>query len=1057
MYCNIQLSCLPALLAGFLLFAAGLSAQAISGELKTWHRITLTFTGPESSETASPNPFTDYRLDVTFSKDGTSYTVPGFFAADGDAAETSAESGDRWRVHFAPDDAGEWTYAVSFKTGTDVAVDGGGVSAGFMDGAIGSFTVTATDKTGRDNRARGRLNYVGEHYLQYAGTGEWFVKAGADAPENTLAYDDFDATPNVGNRRKSWQPHAQDYDGATAGSYTWQGGRGSELLGVINYLAGKEMNAFSFLTFNVEGDDKNVFPHLLSVPISNYNGNNWDSQVFHDRFDVSKLEQWERIFSYADLRGMYLHFKLQETENNDLMDGGNVGRERKLYFRELIARFSHHLALNWNMGEENTQTTQQRRQMADYFAQNDPYDHLRVIHTYPGQKNQVYTPLLGNNSSYTGLSLQTSNPSFNEVFSDTDEWVGKSEQAGKKWVVAVDEPGSANIGIDSDPDDRKLVRHKVVWATFMAGGAGTEFYYGYQSGCGDLNCQDHRTRDQKYTDAAFALQFFQLYFQPYFPALENVNGLTADNNDYVLAKPGEAYAVYRPNGGSTAISLPVGSWTLRWYNPRTGELNGPQNFGGNTLTAPDNEDWVALIEAGDCAAGNACDDGDACTVADVLDTDCNCAGQPAPDSDSDGVCDPEDNCPGFDNDLIGTPCDDGDAATTNDTYRQDCECRGSLAGIDQYLEAECAEYGNAFSLVVDSEASEGSLLQATDGATYIAAPPVGDRYLIRFRVAVPAAGSYRIFARTLSTGDDDDSFWVRAGCSDWVRWNKIDFPYTTGGLTWNQVSDWSSGDVETLVTFELEAGLNLIEFAYREPDVRLDKIYLTPEMTGPEADGPGGDANNCSTACMPGAVCDDGNPMTTNDRLADDCACVGVTSCVPLPVEWLDFRATPGGGSRVLLTWETAAELNAEKFVVEHSRDNRSFTALSEVAAAGNSAEVQSYTAAHASPAAGINYYRIRQVDYDGSYGFSPVRSVTIAGEGPKIYPNPVTAELVVVIGASEEVFAQLVDGTGRVVMAVPLLPDRPNALDVRRLPAGVYSLMTAEWSRRIVITGSAE
>lgn len=382
-----------------------------------------------------------------------------------------------------------------------------------MDGTSGSFTIAATDKTGRDHRGKGRLQYVGEHYLQYAASGEWFVKAGADAPENTLAYEDFDEVPNLNNRRKSWQPHAQDYDAGEAAGYTWQGGKGSELLGVVNYLSGKNVNAFSFLTFNILGDDKNVFPHLIKNGVNNYGGNDaWSNDVHKDRFDVSRMSQWERIFSYADQKGMYLHFKLQETENDNLMDGGDVGRERKLYFRELIARYAHHLALNWNMGEENVQTTQQRKDMATYFAETDPYQHLRVIHTYPGQKNQVYSPLLGGSSEYTGLSVQTSDAAQLQVYGDSDTWVRNSAAAGKKWVVAVDEPGNATIGVDSDPDDRKLTRHRVVWANFMAGGAGTEFYYGYQSGCGDLACEDHRSRDQKYTDAAFALNFFQVYF-----------------------------------------------------------------------------------------------------------------------------------------------------------------------------------------------------------------------------------------------------------------------------------------------------------------------------------------------------------------------------------------------------------------------------------------------------------------------------------------------------------------------------------------------------------------
>ena len=102
----------------------------VSGELKKWHKVTISFTGPNTSETANPNPFTNYRLDVTFSNGGKSYVVPGYYAADGNAAETSASSGNIWLVHFAPDETGLWTYSVSFRKGSNVAQNGGGSSAG---------------------------------------------------------------------------------------------------------------------------------------------------------------------------------------------------------------------------------------------------------------------------------------------------------------------------------------------------------------------------------------------------------------------------------------------------------------------------------------------------------------------------------------------------------------------------------------------------------------------------------------------------------------------------------------------------------------------------------------------------------------------------------------------------------------------------------------------------------------------------------------------------------------------------------------------------------------
>ena len=53
------------------------------------------------------------------------------------------------------------------------------------------MTIAATDKTAPDFRAKGRLEYVGKHYLRFAGTGEYFLKTGADAPETLLAYAGF--------------------------------------------------------------------------------------------------------------------------------------------------------------------------------------------------------------------------------------------------------------------------------------------------------------------------------------------------------------------------------------------------------------------------------------------------------------------------------------------------------------------------------------------------------------------------------------------------------------------------------------------------------------------------------------------------------------------------------------------------------------------------------------------------------------------------------------------------------------------------------------------------
>jgi len=207
------------------------SPATITGEQKLWHKITLSWQGPESAETATPNPFTDYRLNVEFkhTASGAFYLVPGYFAADGDAANTGAEAGNVWRVHFTPDQIGEWTYTASFRSGeqvaTKIAGDIGETLA--FDGSSGALTVTESDKIGRDMRAKGRLDYVDGHYLQFAGDQSYFLKQGADAPENFLSYQDFDGDFKSDGHKdelvKSWEPHLRDWK---EGDPTWGDGRG---------------------------------------------------------------------------------------------------------------------------------------------------------------------------------------------------------------------------------------------------------------------------------------------------------------------------------------------------------------------------------------------------------------------------------------------------------------------------------------------------------------------------------------------------------------------------------------------------------------------------------------------------------------------------------------------------------------------------------------------------------------------------------------------------------------------------------------------------------------
>ena len=578
----------------------------VTGEAKRWHPVTITLDGPQASESGNPNPFLDYRFEVVFSLAEVSITVPGYFAADGNAAETGATSGNKWRAHFIPPLPGNWTYRTSFRQGTDVALStdsNAGTTVSEYHNIFQSLSVSETDKSGRDFRGKGVLRHVNEHYLQFD-NGEYFIKGGADSPENFLAYGEFDATYNNGGTDfiKSYSSHIQDW---REGDPTWQNGKGKGIIGALNYLASEGINSVYFITMNINGDGQDVWPY--------------PSPNERLRFDVSKLDQWNIVFDHMDSQGLMLHVLTQETENELLLDGGWLGRERQAYYRELVARFSAHHALTWNLGEENNENTDaQRKSFADYIRALDPYDHPIVIHTYPGQWNSVYTPFLGY-PAFEGTSLQVGEPE--DTHNLTLDWVQKSANDGKKWYVTLDEAGPWQDGVTPDGagNNHDVARREVLWGNLMAGGGGVEWYFGFNHPENDVNAENWRSRDRFWDYTRHALEFFQTHLP--FLDMQNNNGLATNSSSYVYAKDGDTYAVYLKYGGSTSLNLGGNSKTydVRWFNPRDGGalVNGDvtEVTGGSTVSLGNppfdqSQDWVVLVkEQVDALYGDVTADG----------------------------------------------------------------------------------------------------------------------------------------------------------------------------------------------------------------------------------------------------------------------------------------------------------------------------------------------------------------------------------------------------------------------------------------------------------------
>ncbi len=169
----------------------------------------------------------------------------------------------------------------------------------------------------------------------------------------------------------------------------------------------------------------------------------------------------------------------------------------------------------------------------------------------------------------------------------------------------------------------------------------------------------------------------------------------------------------------------------------------------------------------------------------------------------------------------------------------------------------------------------------------------------------------------------------------------------------------------------------------------------------------------------------------------------------PLPIALLDFSARLQGG-QVKVEWQTATELNNDYMAVERSTDGRAFFEIGRVRGAGTTQSPQSYTLTDASPLPGYNYYRLRQVDYDGAAAYhGPVSVKLTAGQAAhlKVYPT-VAREGVWVewLGLSRSAKLVVVNQLGQVVLQKDL--DGQSALEylpIQQLPAGPY------WARLMV------
>ncbi|MDF7812165.1 T9SS type A sorting domain-containing protein [Hymenobacter sp. YC55] len=170
-----------------------------------------------------------------------------------------------------------------------------------------------------------------------------------------------------------------------------------------------------------------------------------------------------------------------------------------------------------------------------------------------------------------------------------------------------------------------------------------------------------------------------------------------------------------------------------------------------------------------------------------------------------------------------------------------------------------------------------------------------------------------------------------------------------------------------------------------------------------------------------------------------------VAPAQPLPVSLISFTATLNKG-RVALNWTTASESNNKGFEVQRSANAQEFQTILTREGKGTTAHRSTYDAVDQQPLVGVSYYRLKQLDADGKFTYSPVVIVTNAAQGEvKFYPNPTSGKLAISLPQNPHVTTvkvRVTDLSGR--EAKVFLLTSANEIDLTELKAGTY-LVTVE------------
>ena len=199
----------------------------------------------------------------------------------------------------------------------------------------------------------------------------------------------------------------------------------------------------------------------------------------------------------------------------------------------------------------------------------------------------------------------------------------------------------------------------------------------------------------------------------------------------------------------------------------------------------------------------------------------------------------------------------------------------------------------------------------------------------------------------------------------------------------------------------------------------------------------GSTINNSAEITFDGAYA-----ITTNSAMN---TIVSAIPSGPLPVTWVSFEAKPID-KKAELIWTVNNEINVESYEIEHSLGGIQFYNLGLMPAMLNNKQfVEEYNFLHGEPHDGVNYYRIKQIDYDGRYTYSAIKSVVIDHDIDelRIFPNP-SGDVIWLNYTVENLHKQhisILNSQGKIVRNLPSSILEDKNIDISGLPSGSYIL----------------